>query len=302
MQHPSFTDQLLAIPAKQRKNIKNLLYSKQPMPTLMRSNLNTLWEQFYDLADSNFVSDFPGRLHSRAWEMHLGAALRGAGFKLEARKPGPDFLTYDGETKVWIEAAIAEPGNGPNLVPDAPFTTMLHAPEDKIVLRITNALDNKMKQLKKHIAEGIIGEGDRYVIALCTSIPKHLVSSFDAVRAVYGIGGWQFDRDPRTGEVVGSWLASRREIKKMSGKPVSTDAFLDPAWGRVSGLLLADEPCAVDLSQLGSQFATLHNFTAQFPLRSGWLRFNSEYHIEEKEGVLYLMRSYGKGGSRIPSL
>lgn len=83
--------------------------------------------------------------------------------------------------------------------------------------------------------------------------------------------------------------------------PICTDAFLNPACGRVSGLLFADRPFVQDLSQLGDGFATLHNFAARFPLRTGWLRFLSEYRIEEKDGVVHLVRSYGSSGCRIPS-
>ncbi len=174
MKSPSFTNQLLACPAEARENVKNLLHSQQELPTLLRSNLNVLWEEFHDLADGNFISDFAKRPDARAWEMQLAVALRRAGFKLEAPKPGPDFLTYDGQNKVWIEAVIAEPGNGADLVPGAPFITVVDAPEDKIILRITNALDSKIKKLAEYIAGGIIEKSDRYVIALCAAIPKAL--------------------------------------------------------------------------------------------------------------------------------
>ena len=301
MQYQSFTNQLLSLPAEKRKNIKNLLHSHQVVPTLMRNNLDSLWEQFCDLADENFISEFACKPNDRAWEMQLGAALRKAGFELEARKPGPDFLTYDGENKVWIEAVVAEAGKSADAVPDAPFSTFVNAPEDKIVLKITSALARKIEQLEEHIAAGIIEHDDRYVIALCTSIPNHLVSSYHAIKAVYGIGAWQFDRDIENGEVVAGRLVSKREIHKVSGAPVFTDAFLNPVCGRVSGLLFADGPCALDLSQLGNRFATLHNFTAQFPLKTGWLRFHSEYRLEEKESVLHLERSYGKPSVRLPS-
>jgi hypothetical protein len=301
MRYSSFTNQLLALPAEQRENIKNLLHSQLSAPASMRSNLDTLWEDFYDLADENFVSEFARKPNDRAWEMQLGVALRRAGLKLEGRKPGPDFLTSDGKNRVWIEAVVAEPGDAADAVPSAEFITLVNAPEDQIIFRITNALNYKMRQLKKHIAAGIVENGDRYVIALCASIPNHLVTSYHAIRAVYGIGGWQFDRDPETSEVIAGHLASKREVHKVSGAPVSTDAFLSPAWSRVSGLLFAAGPFATDLSLLGNGFTTLHNFSAQFPLRTGWLRFHSEYRIEEREGVQHLARSYGKPSVRLPS-
>jgi len=300
MQRKTFTEQLLALPAEKRKNIEKLLHSPQPQAALWRHNLDALWEQFSDLADENFISEFARKPNDRAWEMQLGAALSEAGFKLEARKPGPDFLTYDGEHRVWIEAVVAEAGKGADSVPEAPFMTVINAPEDKIVLRITNALGRKIKQLEKHIAAGIIEDSDRYVIALCTNAPKQLVNSYHVVRAVYGIGGWEFDHSANTNEVVGGWLVSKREINKANGATVSTDAFLIPAWGRVSALLYTNGPKVEDLLQPGREFATVHNYAARFPLRWGWLRFQAEFRMEEVEIAPRLVRCYGRG-VRLPA-
>ena len=207
MRYPSLTNQLLALSAKERKNIECLLRSPEHS-----QNLDALWEQFYDLADKNFVREFARKPSDRAWEMQLASALRCAGFRLEAPKPGPDFLTHDGENRVRIEAVVAEVGEGANRVPRAPFATVVNAPEDKIVLRITSVLARKVEWLERYIAKRIVEDSDRYVIALCANIPDYPINSWHIFRAVYGIGGWEIDRDADTNEVSGGGLLSKREV------------------------------------------------------------------------------------------
>lgn len=293
------TQLLLSLPLGKRQAIAELLTSPDAPFDAWRTTIDKLWSEFFDLADRDFVEAFAISPNDRAWEMHLAVALRRANIHLEAPKPGPDFLMHDGERRIWVEAVVASPGEGPDQVPHAPFPTIVNAPEDAIVLRITNALERKVKKLGEYIDKGIIQGDDGFVIGVCSAIPNQIITSYHALRAVYGIGGWEAEFEGGAPNIVGSHMTELTSVSKSCGAEVATDQFLRRSWERVSGLLFSASPFVSNELRAGRDFSFLHNFAARYPLRWGWLRFHGEFRMERRGGQLYSVRSYGRG-IRIP--
>ena len=238
--------------------------------------------------------------------MQVAVALRRSNIELGAPTPGrgPDLLAADCGTRVWFEAVTAHRGEGDDRVPQATDRQLIfdRDTEDRIVLRLTNAITEKVRKLEKYIEDGIVGDGDRFVIAVCTAMPHYIVSTYHVARAVFGIGGWELERDPDTREPVSGYVKQQALIHKAGGSGVPTDGFLTSTWERVSAVIFACGPFPLSTAQLGKEFATVHNFAAVNPLRWGWLRFRVDYRVTEKDGQRFLTRVYGRSGVRLPGL
>jgi hypothetical protein len=309
MQNPrsdreAFTELLLKLPPSKRSGIHNLLSSDAAEPTLLRANLNTLWPEFRDLADPGFVKKFATEPNQRAWEMQVAVALRRSNIELTAPTPGcgPDFLAHDRGNKVWFEAVTAHGGRGDDRVPQTADRRLIvdRETEDKIVLRLTNAITEKVRKLETFIEKGVVADCDRYVIALCSAIPHYVVSAYHVARAVFAIGGWELERDAKAQEPVSGYLRHQGLVRKASGRGVPTDGFLTSTWQRVNAVLFACGAFPLDTSQLGKEFATVHNSVAVNSLRWGWLRFHVDYRVTVKDGQRFLTRVYGRSGVRLP--
>jgi hypothetical protein len=211
-------------------------------------------------------------------------------------------LAHDSGNRVWFEAVTAQSGEGDDRVPETTNRRLIldRETEDKVVLRLTSAISEKVRKLGKYVEDGIVADGDRYVIALCSALPHYVVNAYHVARAVFAIGGWELERDPDTREPVGGYLGHQGLIRKAGGSPVYTDGFLTSAWARVSAVIFACDTFPLDTLQLGKEFSTVHNFVAVNPLRWGWLRFHVECRVTERDGQRFLTRVYGRSGIRLP--
>jgi hypothetical protein len=83
-------------------------------------------------------------------------------------KPGPDVLLEHEGNRVWVEAVIATNGvtGRPDTVVDPNPDGSCRIPEEKIVLRYTNAISEEYRKYRAYLREGIVRETDAFVIAV----------------------------------------------------------------------------------------------------------------------------------------
>jgi len=136
----------------------------------VREFVESLWCRFRGFADPHFLTEVRRDFHARFWEMYLTCALQEYAAQRDAvlscPKPGPDILLEHEGSRVWVEAVVATNG-----IPGLPDTVVEpnpdgKIPEEKLVLRYTNAIAEKYRKYHKYLRKGIIHKNDAFVIAI----------------------------------------------------------------------------------------------------------------------------------------
>ena len=141
----------------------------EPRNAQMKKLAQEMWQKFATWADPNFPEQFSQHVHPRFWEMYLGVCLLENNFQLVPKKSsdGPDYHILLNGKNLWIEATAPEAGSGNDAVPSIFEHDKFHpVPEDKIILRFTNAIAEKLKKREEYLKKRIIDANDAYVIAL----------------------------------------------------------------------------------------------------------------------------------------
>jgi hypothetical protein len=237
----------------------------------VRAFVDSLWSRYHDLADPHFFQDARNHFLERFWEMYLAVTLRERELQLKKDgHAGPEFyFLYNGH-KIWVEAVTPQPGDTKDQVPDYDYGgEVTEVPTEKILLRFTNALNEKKKKYIKALQKKIISPDDLYVIAINSRAIPHAPYRKTMpyfVQAFLPFGNLAMLIDSKTGKIDKTFYQHRDNIKKASGAPVSTTAFLDPEYSFVSAVLHSGVDCVNRPAILGEDFTILHNPTAIHPL------------------------------------
>jgi hypothetical protein len=186
---------------------------------------------------------------------------------------------------VWIEATVPGEGVGVDSVP----TLMKHSghepiPEEKIILRFTNAISEKQKKLIQYQQNGIVQPDDAFLVGICGSGISAI--SYDAsdvpaiIKSVYPIGEHRIIFNTKRMEIVEERYESRYEIHKDSGSPVSTSAFIDPSYSGISGILYANTSMINLPTDPNNDFLFVNNLLASVPLDKGWVKTGIEWWFD----------------------
>ena len=232
--------------------------------------VETLWARVHHLADPHVREDARNHFHQRFWEMYLAVTLLERGFDLYRHgDEGPEFYALVGNRRVWFEAIAPGPGDGPDQVPQLVSGQCTDTPTEQILLRFTNALDEKRKKYAAALAAGIVSAEDSYVLAINSLEIRYAPDGPSLpyfIQAFLPFGPLTISFDVKTFEKKDSFYAYRPEVLKLNGSPVSTRAFLDDAASFCSAVLHSGVYCAKYPDQFGDEFSVLHNPRAHRPL------------------------------------
>ncbi|MBR1030304.1 hypothetical protein [Bradyrhizobium liaoningense] len=223
------------------------------------------------LANAHFVKELTNgkqqTFSQRLWEMLLGAHLSAQGFVLFSPEHGPDFRFESDGLTIWVEAVSPEPKGLPPQWMRAPksgeFLTG-DVPHDQILLRWTAAFKEKAEKLARYRKDGIVRDGEAYVIAIggaqLGAMPlDHGISRLPyVVEAVLPVGPLAFLVDRDTGKIGGGYVSERFAIRNANGSPVATTPFVDPAYASVSA--------AIGFSRDRADGSSLPMYAVQNPL------------------------------------
>jgi hypothetical protein len=242
-----------------------------------RAFVESLWDRFRGFADRHFLTEIRRNFHARFWEMYLTCALQEyanrQGIEISCPKPGPDILLEHEGNRVWVEAVIAtngEPGR-PDTVVDPNPDGSARIPEEKIVLRYTNAISEKQRKYCGYLREGIVHKSDAFVIAVNGAALAYqwTQAADDAPRflkALYPLGVYQVILDRRTGEIVGHQNEPRFSIVKATGSHVAVRPFLEQDWEGISAVLGSSANAMSYGAPLGADFQLAHNPMGRTPI------------------------------------
>ncbi len=159
-------------------------------------------------------------------------------------------------------------------------------PEEKMLLRISNALDKKFKKYQTELVNKIVKDSESYVIALNRSPLDHVDPGLPLIlKALFGIGhqalrimvGGVRQENPE------SFWTGRPKIGKRSGNDVPMLFFEDEEHAGISAIIY----CADNIlnsprlpEEMGENFVVVHNPLAKKPLQDGFFPFGDEHRAK----------------------
>lgn len=245
-----------------------------------RQQCDLLWQRFWPYAEPTFKEEFSRQPQKRYWEMYLGCHVLQIGYRLEHKTDqfGPDLCFDIRGTRVWVELTAVDEGTGPDAVPKvSQHSGHDPIPDDRIVLRFTNAVSEKHKKLISYQERGLVSGEDAYVVAVNAAEIDMSLFDFDfpvplIIKALYPLGQHVIQFDPMQEEVVGEGYRLRATIQKKSGSEVPTDIFLDPGYSGISGVLYSLAACWDLPTRSVNDLLYVHNSVASTPLTNGWVK------------------------------
>ena len=247
-----------------------------------RAFTELLWPQFRPFADSNFLQEAKDNFTERFWEMYLGCTLLDCGYEIGTPgDEGPDLYADISNKRVWFEATAPSAGTGDDQVPNSIPGKVVPVPEDKILLRLTGAIEAKRQHFESAEIKGIFSEQESAVICINGRNVPHSISDYvphRIVRAVFPIGNPKVTLDRETLKVIDSGFEVRPRIKKTSGTKIPTTGFIDDSLARISAVIYSRVDCANHPSKLGDELICIHNPNTYQPLPIGFLGRGLEYY------------------------
>lgn len=144
-------------------------------------------------------------------------------------------------------------------------------PEEKIVLRYSNALSEKYRKYRKYLRERTVSRADAFVVAVngAALSYKWTQAANDAPRflkALYPLGAYQIVIDRRSGEIIGHQNEPRFNIVKASGANVAVMPFLERSSRGITAVLGSFADPMYHGASLGSDFELAHNPMGRAPI------------------------------------
>lgn len=221
--------------------------------------LTDTYRRFCDegLADKEFSKQLatgaPAVYLQRVAELLLAEALWSDGFTLSSSDRGPDFLAEKQGEKVWIELITPEPKGIPEDYLTFSEGEAWALPHQEILLRWTSAIDEKTRKLlggrdgkrKGYLADGIVKEGERYVIAVNDAMlvrwPDQItgISQFPfPVEALMAVGPYQMRFDAANPErMVSAGHQQRTTVINANNSPVPATGFFKSEHAPISAVM-----------------------------------------------------------------
>ena len=247
----------------------------------IRQRLEELWPYFHPYADSNFRDEFARHPHQRFWEMLLCVHLVESGKNVIAKRDrvqsGPDILVKEAGETIWIEAVTPTAGEPakPDTVPDFQADGEVYtAPNDSLLLRLLQGMDEKRNRLQSYIDNSIIAPDDLRIIAINAADQK-------------GFGGFAgvFERvlyptQTKTwGDTDWTW-GIPCQVLKGNGSVVPASVFVKPEYRDITGVIFSPST----ISDMVSPMVEFHYFpnpNSGIRLPTKWVQWTREYVMSD---------------------
>lgn len=267
-------------------NIKNGLFWLSP-PNSARTHVEELHSETKHLLDKKFYTQLKNDFHACYAEMYFAATLQSrCGHQLtHPSDEGLDF--YIPKFNCWIEVVNATDGEHGKVdsIPSIDFNQYAGYPEDKVILRLTNAISEKFKKIRSDMEKDLLKPDQPIVLcisggSLSERIPMYPEGGFpQIVKALLPVGDLKLWLARDTQQVVSKEFVYKGSVHKANGSTVSTECFLDEAYRCISAVIFsythAGMPC--ERSERGCDFYTVHNPLATNPLPKGFINCGVEY-------------------------
>lgn len=278
---------------------KNSHLDRYYIASLVSNDRRVLFEDCYKIyepyKDSNFLTEIPTRFHQRTWEMYLGTLFVKNG-KLLKKDRGDSQADLQVLTPnlIHIECTAVTHGDptNPDSVPKMRFATDIDhlfvddVPEDKILLRITQALNDKRKQYTARISDKRVSEKDPYIIAINTGemgYPEHLPR---ILKAVFGVGYLTL-RMRENGLPIAnpsSFWSRRETISKVNKTDVDMTFFEKEENRGISAVIYSNVDVLNHLMGHQNDLILVHNPLATNPISLSEFGFLTQHYVDKSTG------------------
>lgn len=230
-----------------------------------RQHLRDCIEKMYEdveqfIGDSHFEDLIQTDFSAAVWQLYVGYFLlkKSKVSLVKSAGHGPDFVLADGTI---VEAVVAKRGTGA----DKPFSweevrptsdengiklypvRSMPYPDPQIVMRVTQAIDYKMKQRQAWISTGVVRADQPYIIAINAGLLDEASDCSDGIsygaRVAFAVGELVMvvplnlsEEDIKTPEPY-SKLNHKPSVSKKSGTEIDSNLFLNKSNEDLSGIL-----------------------------------------------------------------
>jgi hypothetical protein len=251
-----------------------------------RVYIEQLWCEYQAYADRNFHDQIQREFAARIWEMRLAVEMQQAGLPLRRRAAmvGPD-LCVALEPTLWIEAVAPRTTELLLANERAARGNVAPVPEDEIILRYTQSIEDKWQKYLKYRTGQVVAPGDAYVVAVTGAylhFPTDDVGPPWIAKPLFGICDYQRIIQVGVGVVHEGWGAAP-ERQKPSGAKIEADLFLSPKRAGISAVLFSPHDVKNRPEVNGrpplSDLHLIHNPFATTPLKRGTVPCGKEWDV-----------------------
>lgn len=263
-----------------------------------REKFNKLWPKYKPYADSNFINEIKTDFHKRTWEMHIGNILLDNNIKIFSEDKGPDFIVKNDKDKdlLYIECVCTTKGDtqspdsviGPinsNNLPGA----LVDVPTDKMILRITSSIKEKVKQYNRWIKGGLVNKDKPCIIAINTADSNFIEDwTPNVIKTLFGVSHPRINM--RTGEMT---FLIRDEVQKSNRSPVPVNMFKIKDFSFISGVIFSNTDALNQPNKLGDDCYIVNNPFAKNPIPKLLTKcFKTYYSYISKDGYVKIKKKF----------
>ncbi len=281
----------------------------EPEYSGVREQIEAMWAKYQPYCpDANFLTEARSRFVERTWEMRLACVFIECGFPLLVRSEtaGPD-LCINATPRIWVEATAVSAGNGPDRVPDRAARAFTVAErgytdeelpdagwhgrppsEESVILRCTQALDEKRRKYERYLRAGITKPGEPYIVAMSLAgiEDAFYLCQYDNIpvflKALFGIGPDYIVPSGRDGERAKMYQPPRPVVAKATGAEVAAHAFASSTHPEISGVFGSCTDIVNAPLEPGREIMFVNNPQATAPIVPGTFDFGMEFVASER--------------------
>ena len=196
---------------------------------------------------------------------------------------------------MYIEVTACKRGESPNGVPEQNVADIARGesllvdtiPENEMIIRITQAINDKYKQYKKwlHNVSWISGDSPLVIAVNTGSLGHPEPGDLPLVlKPLFGIGHRQYRKE--AGRLVDSGWSARPAIGKNNGAQIEAHIFEDLEYAAISAVLYSETRVSDHPQSIGEDCIVVHNPNAKNPIDSKVFSFLDQW-IAVGENIVY---------------
>lgn len=264
---------------------RRIVESARAVPREARELIETLWLKTSPYLERGIPNRLRFELHACFWEMYLTAVLLDQKLPViltEKRRhragKGPDIQV--GSVEAWFEAMAATAGEGPDAVPGYSFEDFAPVPDEAFKLRLTAAIQEKLRKYQHYLGKGLVNPSEPFVIAVNGGAVPHVYQeSFPPriVCALFPFGHEVIRFDLRTNTFGDSYFTYQGAVTKKSGVAIPTTFFEQEESRGISAVVYSTAEAFNCRAVPGADLTLVHNPLATSPLPRGFLAIGQEW-------------------------
>lgn len=261
-----------------------------------RSLFNMCYSLFEPYKDSNFLKEIKTNFHQRTWEMYLGYFCLTHNKQLKeigTAEGNADIEIIAGENPIFIECTAVTHGDPSNAdrvpemhISDINNIVVRDVPEDKILLRITQSLNEKLKQYNQRLADQRVEPDSPYIVAINTGELGHPEHIPRILKAVFGIGYLTLRMRENGNPIPNppSFWSRRQIISKTSGVDIEMTFFEKEESKGISAVIYSNDIVLHHLTNPERGLILVHNPLASNPIPLEEFSFLTQHYVDKKTG------------------